>query len=147
MDILKQILIKHHGIRTHPYEDDSGVLSIGVGRNLDSKGLSLSEVDQLLTNDIQTSEAELSKSFDWFDRLNTPRRHALTTMHYTIGMKSLLKLRKTLSFMSQNLFLEASEEMLDTKWADQEGQIALDISTMIKTGEHIKVKAPRSPAS
>ena len=145
MDRLKKILISHYGIRTHPYEDDSGVMSIGVGRNLDTKGLSVAEVDHLLENDIQISEKELSESFDWFDSLNTPRRHALTTLHYTLGMKNLMKFRKTLSLLSENLFLEASEEMLDTKWADQEGQIALDISAMIKTGNHLT--ASRSPVS
>jgi lysozyme len=145
MDKLRELLIKHESFRTHPYEDSLGVLSIGVGRNLDSRGLSVEEVHFLMDNDIKISVEELSRTFDWFDLLNAPRRDALISMHYNMGLPSLLKFKKTLAFFSKSLWMEGAEEMLDSKWADQVGQRAIDLSTMIRTGKYLK--PARSPAS
>lgn len=145
MDKLRTLLIQHEGLRTHPYEDTVGVLSVGVGRNLDSRGLSMEEVHFLLDNDIKISIEELSRTFDWFDLLNEPRRDALISMHFNMGLTSLLKFKKTLAFFSKSLWLAGAEEMLDSKWADQVGQRAIDLSTMIRTGKHLK--ALRSPVS
>ena len=36
---LIDLLMKHEGVRNKPYEDTVGVLTIGVGRNLDDVGL------------------------------------------------------------------------------------------------------------
>jgi lysozyme len=145
MNKLRTLLIRHEGLRTHPYEDSVGVLSVGVGRNLDSRGLSMEEVYFLLDNDIQISIEELSRTFEWFDLLNEPRRDALISMHFNMGLTSLLKFKKTLAFFSKSLWLEGAEEMLDSKWADQVGTRAIDLSTMIRTGKYLK--ASRSPAS
>ena len=138
MDKLRALLIKHEGLRTHAYEDSAGVLSIGVGRNLDDRGLSIDEVHFLLDNDIRLSTEELSRAFEWFDSLNDARRDALISMHYNLGLTKLLKFKKTLAAFSKGKFLDGSEEMLDSKWADQIGQRAIDLSTMIRTGKYPK---------
>jgi len=130
--------VRQEGWRNHPYEDTMGVLSIGVGRNLDDRGLSDSEIMYLLENDIALSQTELSRTFEWFWLLNEARQDALVSMHYNLGMTTLLKFKKTLKCLSDGDFLSASEEMLDSKWADQVGDRAVELSKMMRTGKYSK---------
>jgi lysozyme len=136
MDKLKVLLKRHEGWRNHPYEDTTGVLSIGVGRNLDDRGLSDEEVTFLLYNDIYLSQSELMQTFDWFEFLNEARQDAIISMHFNLGLTRLLKFKKTLAALSDGDFLTASEEMLDSKWADQVGQRAIELSAMVRTGRY-----------
>lgn len=136
MDKLKALLKRHEGWRNHPYEDTTGVLSIGVGRNLDDRGLSDEEVTFLLYNDIYLSQSELMQTFDWFEFLNEARQDAIISMHFNLGLTRLLKFKKTLAALSDGDFLTASEEMLDSKWADQVGQRAIELSAMVRTGRY-----------
>ena len=136
MDKLKALLKRHEGWRNHPYEDTTGVLSIGVGRNLDDRGLSDEEVTFLLYNDIYLSQSELMQTFDWFQFLNEARQDAIISMHFNLGLTRLLKFKKTLAALSDGDFLTASEEMLDSKWADQVGQRAIELSAMVRTGRY-----------
>ena len=136
MDKLKALLKRHEGWRNHPYEDTTGVLSIGVGRNLDDRGLSDEEVTFLLYNDIYLSQSELMQTFDWFQFLNEARQDAIISMHFNLGLTRLLKFKKTLAALSDGDFLTASEQMLDSKWADQVGQRAIELSAMVRTGRY-----------
>ena len=40
----------HEGVEHMPYKDTVGKLTIGVGRNLDDRGLSDDEIDYILSN-------------------------------------------------------------------------------------------------
>lgn len=52
MMLLKQILIQHEGLRLFPYKCTAGKLTIGVGRNLETRGITHDEAIYLLENDI-----------------------------------------------------------------------------------------------
>ena len=59
-DTIKALLIKHEGIKFKPYKDTVGKWTIGVGRNLDDKGISITEAMFLLQNDIDECERDLA---------------------------------------------------------------------------------------
>ncbi|WP_299494664.1 glycoside hydrolase family protein [uncultured Shewanella sp.] len=48
--LLKDLLIKHEGLVCEIYQCSVGKNTIGVGRNLDAQGLSIKEVEALITN-------------------------------------------------------------------------------------------------
>ncbi|WP_298769867.1 hypothetical protein [uncultured Shewanella sp.] len=48
--ILKELLIKHEGLVCEIYQCSVGKNTIGVGRNLDAQGLSIKEVEALISN-------------------------------------------------------------------------------------------------
>ena len=66
MTRLEKLLIKHEGYQKKAYEDSVGVVSIGVGRNLDDLGLSDEEIMYLLNNDIIRCDKELINCFPWY---------------------------------------------------------------------------------
>ena len=56
-DIARAQIVIDEGKRNKPYRDTVGKLSIGVGRNLDDKGLSDGEIAILLEHDINDALA------------------------------------------------------------------------------------------
>jgi lysozyme len=65
-------LIKHEGLRLKPYHCPAGKLTIGVGRNLEDKGITEEEAVMLLENDIQECLKDLGTIFQAFDLLPKP---------------------------------------------------------------------------
>ena len=55
-DIVKAQLKVDEGVKLKPYKDTVGKLTIGCGRNLDDIGISYTEVDYLLENDLNMAE-------------------------------------------------------------------------------------------
>ena len=133
---LIDLLMKHEGVRNKPYEDTVGVLTIGVGRNLDDIGLSIDEIHYLLKNDIKRCRHELSGAFEWFLDLDPVRQDAMMDMCFNLGITRLRGFNNALSAMEYGDYDEAAIEFLDSNWADQVGQRAITITNMIRTGEY-----------
>ena len=56
MNRIKAQLVRHEGLRLKPYRCTAGKLTIGIGRNLDDRGISLKEAYAMLESDIQDCE-------------------------------------------------------------------------------------------
>lgn len=132
-DLIKD-LVRDEGLRLKPYTCPGGKLTIGVGRNIQERGISESEALYLLKNDIDISKKELSLKFEWFCELNENRKRSLINMHFNLGMTRLLSFKKFLKAMGEGNFEEASKEALDSKWAKQVGDRAKRISELIRKG-------------
>ena len=55
----------HEGVERKPYQCSAGYLTIGVGRNIEERGLSDDEIDYILNNDVNIATDELVRTFDW----------------------------------------------------------------------------------
>ena len=133
-DKLKQQIKLHEGVEYRVYEDTQGILTIGVGRNLEDRGLSEDEVDYLLNNDIKICVEELKRSFDWYDDLDDIRKRVLVDMMFNLGMPRLKGFVKMLEAIESGAWEAAAEEMLDSTWARQVGSRADRLSEMMETG-------------
>lgn len=132
-------LSNHEGIRKFAYRCPSGKLTIGIGRNIDSDGglgLSEDEILYLLTNDLKRIEEELGNAFRFYKDLDPVRQDAMINMAFNLGITRLRGFRMALKLMETKEYDEASMEFLDSLWASQVGQRALDIAHMIKYGEY-----------
>ncbi len=133
-DKLTEMLVDHEGLRLKPYRCTAGKLTIGVGRNLDDRGLSPDEAMYMLANDIRDSRKELSASFPWFDNLDEVRQSVLIDMNVNLGLSRLKGFRNTLALIGVGKYEAAAVEMLDSKWAEQVGRRAQRLSRMMATG-------------
>ncbi|PLX49135.1 MAG: lysozyme [Desulfobulbaceae bacterium] len=131
---LEQQLIEHEGLRLKPYVCPAGKITIGAGRNLDDNGISTAEAMVLLRNDILATTLRLEKVVPGFRSLSERRRMALIDMCYNLGLPRLLKFKKMLAAMLARDFDTAADEMLDSVWADQVGQRAHTLATMMREG-------------
>ena len=82
---LAAMLEQHEGRRSYPYHDHVGKLTIGVGRNLDDRGLSTDEIDVLLANDISIARSGCRALFPAFDGFNSKRQAGLISMAFNLG--------------------------------------------------------------
>ena len=57
----------------------------------------------------------------------------------TIGLPKLLRFKRTLSHLEAGQYLEASLEMLNSRWADQVGRRALRLSRVMETGKDVRL--------
>ena len=141
MSKAQQIIRQHEGVRRFAYRDSSkfGLLTIGVGRNIDSRGglgLSEGELSFLLENDIKRVEGELRGAFEWFSALSGARRDAIIGIAFNLGLTSLRGFVRALDAMSEKDYLLASREFMDSRWSEQVGNRAVELCAMIETGEY-----------
>jgi lysozyme len=134
MDMLLKQLIKHEGLELNIYTCPAGKKTIGVGRNLEDRGITKKEAMFLLRNDIDISEDELSRYFDFYDDLSDIRQNVLLNMHFNLGFPTLFKFEKFIGHLEDKNYLKASKEMLDSKWARQVGNRALELSEQMLRG-------------
>ena len=131
---LKEQLIRDEENRAFVYNDSMGVPTIGVGRNLRDKGLSLLEREFLLNNDIADHTLEVCEALPWVTTLDEPRKEVLINMSFNMGTMALLQFVKFLAALKAKNYLLAAMEMLDSKWAAQVGPRAHRLSQQIVLG-------------
>ena len=127
-------LKRHEGIRLEPYRCTADKLTIGVGRNLDDRGITEDEAEFLLFNDIGYVHDNLKKELPWFETLNDVRQRVLLDMAFNLGISGLLKFKNTLENIANGKYEKASRNMLASKWAAQVGQRSATLSRMMRTG-------------
>jgi len=144
MDRLVKMLRRHEGeVKTNgrhlAYRCPAGYWTIGIGRNIDPEnglGLSDDEVDYLLSNDISRVIKELGSAFPWFSDLDEARRDAMIDVCFNIGLPRLKGFEKALEAMARDDFEEAADEFLNSKWARQVGNRAIEVTDMIRKGRY-----------
>jgi lysozyme len=139
MTILNLIdqLIRDEGIKLKPYRDTVGKLTVGVGRNLDDVGITKEEAVFLLHNDIRAAEDAVFKALSWTSLLDPIRRAVLVNMAFNMGIAGLLGFKHTLELVKAGKYEEASDEMLNSHWAEQVGPRAARLSKQMATGEWV----------
>ena len=138
MTKLIEQLKRHEGVRTHAYQCTANMTTVGVGRNIDEDGglgLSVDEIEFLLKNDIKRCKQELI-TLPWFPEIEYVRQAALINLCFNLGITRLLGFKNALNAMSVGDYEKAAEEFLDSRWAVQVGNRALDVAHMIRTGEY-----------
>ncbi len=126
---------KHEGMRLSPYRDSVGKLTIGYGRNLDDKGIRLSEANLMLDNDINECIIQLKKNLPCFNNLDIPRQAVLINMCFNMGISGLLEFYNTLEAIEEGRYEEAAYHMLQSKWAKQVKNRAKELAEQMKTGK------------
>ena len=131
---LKDQLVRDEELRLKPYTDSVGKLTIGVGRNLTDKGISVQEAQGLLANDIADATADLQAKLPWTATLDDVRKGAMLNMTFNMGIGGLLEFHDFLARMQRGDFSGAAGAMLDSLWARQVGPRATRLSMQIQSG-------------
>jgi len=116
-DKIKDMLVRHEGLRLHAYKCSEGYLTLGVGRNLDANGISEDEAMYILDNDIKRVQEELDRSWGSWRTFPEKARMVCIDMCFQLGISGFMGFRRTRALMEMGMWLEASEEMLDSLWA------------------------------
>ena len=132
-DRLIEDLKRDEGMRTNLYRDTVGKQTIGVGRNIDDRGISIAEAEFMLANDIDNVEAELNFKIPWWVNMPADAKRALANMCFNIGWPRLEGFQKMLAAMKDGNYPKAADEALDSRWAGQVGARAERIAALIRS--------------
>ena len=148
-------LILHEGLELKVYKDSLGIDTIGVGRNLEDRGISDGELmfmhmmradiydvgitegnaRFLLSNDIDIVEKELLDAHPCIERLDDVRLRVVLDMAFNLGVPRLCKFKNMWDGIHAGDYIKACVEMLDSRWANQVGSRAVRLSEAMRTGE------------
>jgi lysozyme len=148
----------HEGLELYVYQDTLGIDTIGIGRNLQDRGISKEELDYmdipnieavyehgiserdayyLATNDIAIVENELARAKPCVYDLDAVRQLIVMDMAFNMGVPRLCKFKKMWAAIEVGDFDTASVEMLDSRWARQVKSRATKLSDAMKKGEFV----------
>lgn len=132
---LIDLIIYHEGLELKPYRCTAGHLTIGIGRNLDDRGITEDEARFLCQNDVDIVEQELARKFPFIVGLDDVRIRVLLDMAFNLGVPRLSAFSNMWAALEEGDYKQAAVEMLDSRWARQVGRRATNLSQMMETGE------------
>ena len=132
MKAIEKQLIKHEGLEKKVYRCPAGKLTVGVGRNLEDKGITEEEALFLLRNDIAECEDDLRSIFTEYDALDESRKRVLIDMRFNLGPSRFRQFKKLIAAVKEKEFSRAAEEMKDSNWYRQVGKRAETLFKMME---------------
>lgn len=134
---LKWQLTKHEGERLQMYADSKGILTIGIGHNLEERGISPAVCALMFQEDIAESIEDAETAFPWYRDLNEPRQAVIVDLIFNMGLPRFLGFKKTIRFIENELYHSASEELKDSKWCREDVHHSRSdrLSKQLMTGE------------
>ena len=134
INTLKAELVRDEGKRNVSYLDSEGIATIGIGRNIETRGLSEEEIQFLFENDVKIAIEDVEALVPNFASLTDARQRALVNMAFNLGRTRLAQFKKMLAAIEAQDYASAAEEMLDSRWAIQVGQRAERLAQMMRQG-------------
>ena len=132
---LKTLLVQHEYYRQFIYTNNNGSISIGFGRNLTERGISINEAFYLLDDDISYFNNKLNHYLHFFGHITENRQIALIDMCFDLGILGLLNFKKMIAALEIYNYELAAHELLDSELARKHPERAACIANIIKTGE------------
>ena len=127
-------LVEDEGLRLKPYSCTEGKITIGIGRNLDDRGITEAEAYYLCDNDLKEAIPAASDLILDFDNLSDNRKIALVSMVFQMGAHGASKFKNMILAIDVGDFDQAANEMLDSRWAKQTPERANKLSNMMRKG-------------
>ncbi|OCQ22910.1 hypothetical protein A7985_02835 [Pseudoalteromonas luteoviolacea] len=134
MEALKVQLICHEGLTCVPQINETGELTIGVGRKLYQTGISEIEAEQMLERDLAVLLTAMKQDLPIFHQLSEARKQVLLNMAFTINIDGLKKLKKLLAALCIEDFTLAANEILDSNWILGNKDRKAELSMLMKAG-------------
>jgi len=128
---LRELLEKHEGYRNMPYVDSVGKTTIGIGHNLTDLGLSDDVIERQYSIDVGNAIDDCTKLINDFFGHPELVQVVICNMMFNLGYNRLKKFHKFIAALERHDYRLASIEMLDSKWADQVGNRAIELSEIM----------------
>lgn len=130
-------LVLHEGIKLAPYRDTKGILTLGVGFNLQARGqveferiigrtlgpqrnITREEALLVLNHDIAHYEAEVVRLFPAYSTISEVRQRVCLDMAFNLGYGAL-KFKNTMAAVARHDWSAAARGMWNSKWSDDVG--------------------------
>ena len=130
--LIKQI--KHHeGYRSRVYKCTEGYDTIGYGFAIKDLVVSEEVCEMILLEKLEFLEKSIKNRFSWYEESPQVIKEVIINMCYQLGVSGFSRFRKTISYLEKENYLEASKEMLRSRWAKQTPNRAKELSEIVKS--------------
>ena len=128
--------IKHHeGFRSKVYQCTEGYDTIGYGFAIKDLELDKDIAEMILMQKLDNLMNRIAKTFAWWRSADSTIKDVVVEMCYQLGVSGFSKFKKTIDHLENRRYSKASAEMLDSRWAKQTPNRALELSNLIKNLE------------
>ena len=125
--------IKHHeGFRSKVYKCTEGYDTIGYGFAIKDLELDEDISEMILMQKLDNLMTRIGKTFVWWRSADSTVKDVVVEMCYQLGVSGFSKFKKTIAHLENKRYGKASAEMLDSRWAKQTPNRALELSNLIK---------------
>jgi len=129
---LKDSIKKHEGYVGIVYKDSLGIDTIGYGFAIKDLELDEDICDIILDRKLKNLDDRIKLKFGWYKYMPPRIQIIITEMCYQLGVTGFSKFKKTISYLQDKQWKNASIEMLDSRWAKQTPNRAKEMSNEVK---------------
>lgn len=120
---IRQHMIAEEGLKLTLYKCPADQWTIGVGHNLQSRGISEKVALAILDEDIDVCLEELQRNIPHFEAHPEPVKETLLDLCFNLGIARLMKFKKTLHYIEEGLttknYTKAANELMISAYARQ----------------------------
>ncbi len=123
-------------LRLEAYQDTLGNWTIGYGHTPAHEGEVWTEgqAETQLFLDLGEAADQLGKALPWVENLGTVRWSVFVNMTFNMGIEHLLGFHETLAAAQAGDYEKTAAGMLDSLWAKQVGERAVQLAQQMRTG-------------
>lgn len=121
IDIATEQIKTDEGLSLMPYHCTADVLTIGYGRAIGTNGISKSEAEHLLRNDVEVAANDARRYLGdtAFESLSSERQAVLINMAFNLGINRLRGFKLLKQAILDGDYAEAKAQMMSSRWAEQ----------------------------
>ena len=123
---------KHEGYVGIVYKDSLGIDTIGYGFAIKDLELDEDICQIILERKLPALEDSINLKFSWYKYMPQEIKDVVMEMCYQLGVTGVSKFKKTIAYLQNKQWEEASVEMLDSLWARQTPNRAKELSNRVK---------------
>ena len=123
---------KHEGYVGIVYKDSLGIDTIGYGFAIKDLELDEDVCEIILERKLHELTDRLYIKYGWFKYMPQEIKDIVVEMNYQLGVTGFSRFKKTIAYLQDKQWEEASVEMLDSLWARQTPNRAKEMSNSVK---------------
>lgn len=135
MDKNKFLARRYESERLEMYKCPANKWTVGVGHNIEDRGISPAVSALMLEEDLAEAEAILIDRLEWFDGLSEVRRVVLIDMCFNMGWGKFSGFVNLFNACGMGEWRHAAYEMKNSKWFRQVGHRARELVAMMESGK------------
>ena len=137
MSLIEQIK-EHEGFRSRVYQCTEGHDTIGFGFKVADLELDLDIAEEILQRKLNLLIKRVNNRFSWVSKAPEPIQNVVYNMVYQLGLNGFSRFRLSIQYLADKNYEKASKEMLDSRWARQTPNRAIELSNIVKAQSNAK---------
>ena len=123
---------KHEGYVAIVYKDSLGIDTIGYGFAIKDLELDEDIGEMILERKVKNLVVRIDNKYSWYKYMPQDIKDVVIEMCYQLGVGGFSKFKKTISYLQNKQWEDASIEMLDSLWAKQTPNRAEELSNRVR---------------